>query len=145
MARIEESTTIMRPPDRVFTYTTDAGNWSKWQTVIPQAEQTSPGAVAVGTTFRGKSRMMGLTMKWTAKATECEPSKRYGKDITCAAMIIEQHNTYVPLDRGTRFAIAYDLRVRGIFKLLSPMLVSTMRKELRRSLENLKGILEAQG
>lgn len=89
--------------------------------------------------------MMGLTMKWTAEATECEPFKKYGKNITSAAMIIEQHNTYVPTQDGTSFTIAYDLRIRGLFKLLSPILLNRMRKELAKSLGNLKGILEAEG
>jgi hypothetical protein len=144
MARIEESVDIGEPADRVFAYTTDARTWPKWQTIIPQAEQTSPGAVAVGTTFRGKVHMMGLTMKWTAQATEYEPAKKYGKNITSMAMLIEQHNTYSPMTGGTRFTILYDLKIRGIFKLCSPMLVSAMRRELKKSLGNLKAVLEAQ-
>ena len=88
--------------------------------------------------------MMGLSMKWTAKATEYEPNRKFGKNITSMAMIIGQHNTYSPVEGGTSFTILYDVKVRGIFKLFSPMLVSTMRKGLRKSLGNLKGILEAQ-
>jgi hypothetical protein len=38
----------------------------------------------------------------------------------------------------------YDMKVRGLFKLFSPMLVSTMRKELKKSLGNLKRVLETQ-
>ena len=144
MARIEDSVEIRRPPDKVFAYTTDARSWPKWQTIIPRSEQTSPGPVGVGTTFKGTSRMMGLSMKWTAKATEYEPPKKYGKNITSAGMFIEQHNTYNPIEGGMRFTLVYDLKVRGIFKLFSPMLVSTMRKELKKSLGNLKGVLEAQ-
>ena len=144
MVRIEESVDIMRPAEKVFTYTTDASNWPKWQTILPQAEQTSTGPVAVGTTFRGISRMMGLSMKWTSTATECQPPGRFGKTITSPALINMQHNTYNPIEGGTKFTIVYDLKIRGIFKLMSPILVSTMRKELRKSLGNLKGILELQ-
>jgi len=144
MARIEESIEIKRPAEKVFNYTTDAKSWPKWQTILPQAEQTSPGPVAVGTTFKGIVRMMGLSMKWTAKTTEHVPYTKYGKTITSMALINEQRNTYSPVGGGTRFTIAYDLKMRGIFKLMSAMLVSRMRKELRKSLENLKGVLEAQ-
>lgn len=59
-------------------------------------------------------------------------------------MINKQHNTYDSIEGGTKFTIMYDIKVRGIFKLFSPLLVSTMRKELRKSLGNLKGILETQ-
>jgi len=144
MARIEESVEIKRPVDKVFAYTTDAKSWSKWQSIIPEAEQTSQGPVSVGTTFKGTVHMMGLRMKWTAKATEYEPTKRFGKNITSAGMIIEQHNTYNPIEGHVKFTIVYNMKVRGIFKLFSPMLVSSMRKELKKSLSNLKSVLEAQ-
>ena len=145
VARIEESVEINRPAGTVFAYTTNAGNWPKWQSILPQAEQTSAGPVAVGTTFRGKVHMMGLTMSWTAKTTEYEMARKYAKNITSMAMLVEQHNTYAPLNGGTRFTILYGLKIRGIFKLLSPMIVSTMRKELKKSLGNLKTVLEAKG
>src|SRR5512136_1100987 len=113
MARIEESIEIKRPAEKVFNYTTDAKSWPKWQTILPQAEQTSPGPVAVGTTFKGIVRMMGLSMKWTAKTTEHVPYTKYGKTITSMALINEQHNSYSPVGGGTRFTIVYDLKMRG--------------------------------
>ena len=88
--------------------------------------------------------MMGLSMKWTAKATEYESAKKFGKVITSAGMFNEQHNTYDPIEGSTRFTIAYNMTVPGVFKLFSPMLISTMRKELKKSLGNLKNVLEAQ-
>jgi hypothetical protein len=100
--------------------------------------------VRVGTTFKGICRMMGLSMKWTAKATEYELNRHFGKNITSAGMTVEQHNTYDPKEGNAKFTIVYDMKVRGFFKLFSPMLVSSMRKELKKSLSNLKSILEAQ-
>ncbi len=100
--------------------------------------------MGVGATFKGISRMMGLSMKWTAKATEYEPNKHFGKNITSAGLIIKQHNTYDPVEGGVKFTIVYDMKVRGLFKLFSPMLISSMHKELKKSLGNLKGILETQ-
>ena len=143
MARIEESVEIKRPADKVFAYTTDAKSWPKWQSTIPEAEQTSQGPVGVGTTFKGTIHMMGLSMKWTAKATEYEPNKKFGKTITCGSLTNEQHNTYDPIEGGTRFTIVYNMKIGGLMKLISPMIVSSMRKEPKKALSNLKGILEA--
>ena len=142
MARIEESVEIKCPVDKVFAYTTDAKSWSKWQSIIPEAEQTSQGSVGVDTTFKGTVHMMGVSMKWTAKATEYEPPWKFGKNITSVGMTIEQHNTYESLEGYVKFTILYDIRVRGFFKLFSPMLISSMRRELKKSLNNLKKILE---
>ncbi len=144
MARIEESVEIKRPIDKVFSYSTDAKSWAKWQSIIPEAEQTSQGPLGVGTTFKGVCRMMGRSMKWTGKATEYEANRNFGKNITSGPMTIEQHNTYDPIEGGIKFTIMYDIKVGGFLKLFSPMLVSSMRKELKKSLGNLKSILEAQ-
>jgi len=144
MARIEESVEIKRPPDKVFAFTTDAKSWPKWHPFIPKSEQTSPGPVGVGTTFRGAIRMMGLSMKWTAKATEYEPNKKWGKTITSGSMIIEDHLIFSPIETGTKFTIVYNMKVGGLMKLFAPMIVSSMRKAFKQALSNLKGVLEAQ-
>ena len=143
MARIEESVTIKSPVDKVFAYTTDANSWPKWQP-FPEAEQTSKGPMGVGTTTKGTIRMMGLTMKWTAKVTEYELNRKFGKDIICSAITNEQHNTYDPIEGSTKFAIVYNMKVSGPMKLFSPVMVSSMRKTLRKALSNLKDILETQ-
>ncbi|MGZ4847613.1 MAG: hypothetical protein ACXV3E_07510, partial [Halobacteriota archaeon] len=61
----------------MFAYTTVAKDWPKWHDYIPEAEQTSHGPVRVGTTFKGKTRMWGLTLDWTGKVIEYEPYKRW--------------------------------------------------------------------
>ena len=144
MAIIEESIEIKRPVDKVFAYQTEAKAWPKWQSFIMEAEQTSQGHIGVGTTFRGTNRMMGLSMRWTAKATEYEPNRKWAKNITAGSMIIEEHMTFDPIEIGTRFTIVYDMKMGGFLKLFSPMVVSSMRKETKKGLSNLKSILEAQ-
>ena len=144
MPKIEESVEIKRPVDKVFAYTTDAKNWPMWQSTIPEAEQTSEGAVRVGTTFRGTIRMIGLSMKWTAIATEYEPNRRFSKNISSGPVSNGQHNTYDPLDGGTKFTIVYDLKVGGFMALFSSIMACSMRKGLKKALGNLKGTLEAQ-
>jgi len=67
MAIIEESVEIKCPVDKVFSYTTDAKSWPKWQP-FPEAEQTSQGSIGVGSTTKGTIHMMGLNMKWTQKS-----------------------------------------------------------------------------
>ena len=144
MARIEESVEIKRPADKVFAYTTDAKTWMKWQSTFREAGQTSQGPVGVGTTFKGALHQMGLTMKWTAKATEYEANKKFGKTISCGSITNQQHNTYDPAEGSTKFTIVYDMKVGGFMKLFSPMIVSSTRKALKKALGDLKGILEAQ-
>ena len=144
MARIEESVEIKCPVDKVFAYTTDAKSWPKWQSSILEAEQTSQGQVGVGTTFKGSNRMMGLTVEWAAKATGYEPNKRWSKNITFWNTIIEDHLIFEPIEGGTKFTLVYDMKVGGLLRLFSSMAVSSMRKQMKLSLTNLKSVLEAQ-
>jgi uncharacterized membrane protein len=144
MARVEESIEIKCPVDKVFAYTTDAKKWPKWQSIIREAEQTSQGPMNIGTTFKGVSRMMGRSMGWTAVATEFESNKKWAKNITCGTLAIEEQVTYKPVEGGTTFTILYDMKAGGFLKLLSPVMASSMRKETKKSLGNLKSVLEAQ-
>jgi uncharacterized membrane protein len=142
MARIDDSIDIKRPVDQVFAYTTDAKNWPKWQSFIKEAEQTSQGSMNVGTTFQGVSRLLGRSMKWTAQVTEHELNKKWSKNITCGSMAITEHVAYEPIEGGTAFTISYDMKAGGFLKLLSIPLTRSMRKETKRSLSNLKRLLE---
>jgi uncharacterized membrane protein len=143
MARIEESIEIKRPVDKVFAYTTDAKSWPKWQP-FPEAEQTSPGPMDVGSMTKGKIHMMGLNMKWTAKVTEYVINKNFGKNIISGPITNEQHNTYVPIEGATKFTIVYNMKVGGLMKPFSSIIVSSVHKALKKALINLKGILETQ-
>jgi hypothetical protein len=144
MSRIEGSVIIRCPADKVFDYTTEAKSWPKWHGTIPEAEQTSQGQVGVGTTFRGKNRTMGQTSEWTAKVTEYDPYKRWGKVMDFGSIIIDNKLVCDPTEGGTRFTMMYDVKVGGLLKLLSPMVINSMRKQLKLDLVNLKTILETQ-
>ena len=143
MARIEDSILIKRSVDKVFAYTTDAKSWPKWQSFIPEAEQTSQGPINVGATFKGVSRVMGRSMKWTAVATEYESNKKWGKNIASGGVAIEEHMTYTPVEGGTAFTIVYNMKAGGLLKLLLPMMARSTSKEAKKSLGNLKTILES--
>ena len=143
MARIEDNIVIKHSVDKVFAYTTDAKNWSKWQSFIPEAEQTSQGPLSIGTTFKGVSRVMGRSMKWTAVATEYESNKKWAKNIASGDVEIEEHMTYSPVEGGTAFTIVYNMKAGGFIKFLLPMMARSMSKETKKSLGNLKTILES--
>jgi hypothetical protein len=98
--------------------------------------------VGVGTTFKGLVRLMGLTMKWTAEATEYELDKRWGKTITSGSIVNKERLVCEPSEIGTNFTIMYDMNVGGFMKLFSPMIVSAMRKETKTSVGSLKRVLE---
>ncbi|MGZ4922128.1 MAG: SRPBCC family protein [Halobacteriota archaeon] len=143
MARFEESVTINRPIEDVFTYATDIKNWPQWHEAIVEAEQTSEGQIAVGTTFKAKAHMEGRTMEFTGKMTECDPNKRSAKVMDYGNFVIDDTLMFDPTDGGTRFTMVYDVKVRGIAKLMSSKISSGAHEELKQAVSKLKTVLES--
>ena len=144
MTRIEESIDIKCPVDKVFAYTTDVKSWSKWQTTITDAEQTSPGQMGIGTTFKWIGHRMGLRMKVTAKVTGYQPNKMWSKDIFSGRSVIEDTLSFDPIEAGTRFTLRWNVEVGGFLKLFSTLFIRSLRKSMKAALKNIKSILEAQ-
>jgi uncharacterized membrane protein len=144
MARIEETVKIECPADKVFTYVADAKNWPKWQLSMLEAKQTSSGEMGVGTTFGGVNKVMGRRMAWTSKVTEYERNKTWREVIKSGSTLLDEHLTFYPVDRGTKVTQVYDMKAGGFLKLFAPMMISSMRKEMKNNLSNLKSILEVQ-
>ncbi|MGZ7188302.1 MAG: SRPBCC family protein [Halobacteriota archaeon] len=144
MARFEESVTINRPVEGVFTYATDIKSWPQWHETIVEAEQTSQGPAGVGTTFKGKAHAEGRTTEFTGKVTEYAPYKRSRKVMNFGNFVIDDTLMFDPTDGGTRFTIAYDVKVRGIAKLMSSRINSGIHDELKQAVSKLKTVLESQ-
>ena len=145
MARIEQTVEIKRPTDKVFLYVTEAKSWPKWHSSMLAAEQSSQGKAGVGSTFRGANKVMGRRMEWTSKATEYVPGKTWGETISSGSTSIEEHLTLDSAGGGTKLTLVYNMKVGGFLRLVAPMVVSSMRKEMKTNLDTLKSILEAQG
>jgi hypothetical protein len=144
MAIIEETVEIKCPTDKVFVYVAEAKSWPKWHLSMLEAEQTSPGQIEIGTTFRGVNKVMGQRMPWTSKVSEYVLNKKWNETISSGSTIIKEQITVDPINVGTKFTEIYDMKVGGFLKLLAPIVVSSMRKEMRANLSTLKRILEAQ-
>ncbi|MGZ4911067.1 MAG: SRPBCC family protein [Halobacteriota archaeon] len=144
MTRIEESVQIHRPVEEVFTYTTDAKSWPHWHGDMQEAEQTSAGQVGVDTTFKGKNRMWGQTLRWTAKVTEYDPYERWSLVIDSGSVIIDEELRFDPLEGGTRLTRVYDVKVSGLLRILRSRIIGSLRKQFKQDASTLKLILEAQ-
>jgi uncharacterized protein YndB with AHSA1/START domain len=144
MARIEESVMIKRSVDRVFAYMVDPKTWPRWDPGLLEAEQTSPGQMGIGTTLRGNNSQMGRRMAFTAKVTEYELNKKWGGSVSFGNLQLEEHFIFDSIGEVTKLTRIYDVQLAGLLKLFGPMVLSSMRSGSRKSLVNLKSILEAQ-
>jgi len=144
MAVIVESIEIEQPPSKVFDYVTNMNNLPQWELNCVEAEQTSTGSMGVGTTCRGINRAVGQKMSWTSKTTEYEPDRRCSLVVTAGNSRIHERQIFEPTNTGTRFTQVYDMKAGGLLRLISPILVRSMRTQMKKNLSNLKSVLEVQ-
>jgi hypothetical protein len=63
MADFENTVTITRPVEEVFTYLADAENLPQWNYAIEQTRKISPGPVGVGTVYRQTRTLPGRSQE----------------------------------------------------------------------------------
>jgi hypothetical protein len=144
MAIIQETINIKCPIDRVFAYVADAKSWPKLHGSMLEATKTSSGPMGTGTTFGGVNKVMGRRMPWTSKVSEYVPNKKWSETISSRSTLIKEQITCDHIEGGAKFTEVYDMKVGGFLKLLSPMVISSMQKEMKSNLNSLKSILEAK-
>jgi uncharacterized protein YndB with AHSA1/START domain len=144
MAIIQETVEIKCPVDRVFAFVADAKSWPRWHASMLEASQTASGQVGIGTSFVGANKVMGRRMPWTSKVTEYALNKIWGETISSGSTMIKEQITFDAVEGGTRFTQVYDMKVGGFLRLLSPMVINSMRKEMKVNVGSLKGLLEAK-
>lgn len=143
MAIIQETVQIKSPANQVFAYVSDARSWPKWHLSMLEAGQTSPGKMDIGATCAGVNKVMGRRMPWTSKITEYAQDRKWHETIVSGSTIIEERLTFDPIEGGTVFTEVYDIKVGGFLKLVAPLVISSLRKEMKANLAKLKGNLEA--
>lgn len=146
MARIEASVVINRPLKEVADYMYDVKNWPEWQGGLLEAEVTKKTPEVVGSTYRGVQHFLGQRMEWTAETTAFEPYKSGSMRIVSGPQTIDQTTTYEEVEGGTKVTIVGEGEpARGLFRLAGPVVVRMYEREVQRSLDLLKDILEARG
>jgi hypothetical protein len=143
-AREEHTVVIERPIEEVFAYITDANNDSLWQSASLETEQTSEGAVGVGTTYRNVSKFLGRRIEATFEVTEHEPPRKQCIRVTSGPIPAVGCYLLEPADSGsTRFTQNIEADVGGFFRLAEPLVARAFRRSMQADMATLKDLLEA--
>ncbi len=141
---MEFANTVMieRSAQDVFEFLADFENVPKWNYAIFETRKTSPGPVAVGTTYR-QIRSVPARSEERFEVTEFEPGRRLA--IRGNLGPFEGTLTYElePAGGGTRLTNSADLQARGLAKLAAPLAVGRVREAVAANLEKLKELLES--
>lgn len=144
MTRFVAEQTIARSAQDVWLYAADIVRHAEWMTVtdarITQGDGTRVGA-------RGRERLRFGPFGWDVEfgVVEAEPGRRIvWKSVSGAPFDGEVALDLEPTGpASTKATYGSDIRLRGIWRLLSPMVAMEVKAGVRRELQQLKAQVEA--
>jgi hypothetical protein len=145
MPRIEGEIIIERSIEEVFDFVADERNEPRYNPNMRLSEKISEGPIGVGTRFRAEMNMKGRRrpVEMTVEFTAYERPRRLASTTHLSTMEIGGGLTFDPVADGTRMHWQWELRPRGLFKLLSPLMAALGRRQEQATWSNLKRLLEA--
>jgi uncharacterized membrane protein len=146
MAPIVDSIEIDRTPEEVFAYFDDLGKHGEWQQQIVSVHVETDGPTRVGSRATDKRRLPGGTRDITYEITEHDPSRKASFRGVNGPIRPLGTVTVEPLDGGrrSRFTFEFELKGKGLGVLFTPFARANARKEIPKSHQRLKEILERE-
>jgi uncharacterized membrane protein len=146
MAPLVDSIEINRTPEDVFAYFDDLGKHAEWQQQIVSVHVETDGPTRVGSRATDKRRLPGGARDITYEITEHDPPRTSSFRGVNGPIRAAGTLTIEPLEGGARskLTLAFELKGQGLGVLFAPLARANARKEIPKSHQRLKEILERE-
>ena len=143
MPRSESRVEIGAPPATVFPWLVEPDRLSRWISGFIGSEPIGSGEVRVGSRSHDTIEAEGRRFEVETEIVELEPGKRVAFRITSDSH--DQTDSYAldARDGATELTYRSDMRLRGLTRLLSPLVASQLRARAEKDLATLKREVEA--
>jgi hypothetical protein len=145
MAPITESVEIGRSPEDVFAYLDDLARHGEWQSTIVSARVDTEGPTRIGTRATETRRMGKREQAITYEITQRDPPRSFAFRGVDGPIRVVGKGSVEPVGDGSssRVTLELDFEGHGLGKLLVPLARKQAAKEVPKSQEKLKSILES--
>ena len=144
MARIRDEIEIDRPVDAVFDFVTDGRNEPKYNREMLRSDKLTDGPIGAGTLFRAVHTSARGPVEMIVKVTEFDRPRRMASTTTMTWAEVRGALTFAPSGSGTRMHWEWEVRPKGLAKMLTPVVGVVGRRSERACWEGLKRYLEAE-
>lgn len=144
MEGFEMSIVINRPTEEVFGFLANLENDAKWRREWVEAKNTSEGSLGVGATFRLSSELLGRQIPTVYEVIKYEPNRIAAWKTVSGPLPLTFQRNFELVESGTRVTIRYEAEIRGLLKLMKPLVVNAGRQALHRDFPKLKELMEAR-
>ena len=138
-------TEIDRPPREVFAYATDPSRFPEWQRDVVRVEMEGD-PLAVGSRFTTIRRFAGAEQRLVQEVSEVSPPHRWTAKAISGPIRPDGTLAVDPLEGGARSRVTFsiDYRVRGIGRVILPLVIRQTQSGAPTSFRRLKERLETQ-
>jgi len=145
MAHASNSVIIARPIEEVFDFLADGSNNTRWRPSVIEISR-SGGPDGVGATYKqGLKGPGGRRIDGDYRVTTFERPRELAFEVIAGpARPSGRYQLDTPTAGQTRVQFELDLQLRGLQKLMGPMIQRTMDGEVKL-LDRLKAVLETSG
>ena len=139
---MDDIITINRPIQEVFAYVTDHANDKYWKPFVTESRQVSAGPTGVGTRFEIVTTARNYRRAGEVEIIAYEPDHMFA---------YRAHDKYFPFvsqlmfsttPSGTRIHGHVEFQAKGIWKLLSFLLLFFFRSQTKHTFLRLKQVME---
>jgi hypothetical protein len=143
MVRSAESVVVPRGPDEAFRCVADLRNEPSRHVDIASVPPDTDPVPVVGKTHAVKLKPFIGKTDGTLTAVELAPGARVMYRADFAGLRPQINHTVEPVEDGTRFTRAVELRPNGLKVLMTPMMALMIPRRNRAFVRNLKRVLES--
>jgi len=144
MPRVKGEIIIFRPVEEVFDFVADERNEPRYNPRMVRAELITRGDIGPGTKFQAELRQAGRTMPMTVEFTRFERPRQLGPVTRSSVIETDGALTFDAAAGGTRMRWSWEVRPRGLLKLITPLVGVRGGRQERTIWGELKRLLEAR-
>ncbi len=133
---------VDRPMKDVFAFVSNPNNMSQWNSAVVSLQQSTPGAVDVGTKFKTVGEMMGRRIEGEMQITALEPDTKCGFQVNAGPMQVNLTFSFKTVGTGTKISLNAQGNPGGIFKLAEGVMAGQVKSMMEGNLARLKSVLE---
>ena len=141
--RVARSATIKQPVERVFEYVSTPENDPTWVPLSLRHEKISPGPLRVGSITEEDVEFLGRRMRYVWEVWHYEPPSAVALRTVSGPLPATIHLLLESLDSGTELTLVVDAQLRGVYKLMGPLMKWVAQRQFKTQLRTLKNLLES--
>lgn len=143
MVHVEGEIVINRPVETVFDFVADECNEPRYNPRMLRAEKLSEGPICLGTQFQAETTSVGGPLEMVIEITAYDRPRRFSSLTRLSLMDISGTLTFAPTGDGTHMQWFWDVKPHGLFKLMTPFIGFTGKRQEKRIWGSLKRYLES--